>query len=294
MNYEQNINKVMGVDNVHVYVVSAFSKNGKGGNAAGVVLDGAVLTRMQKMQIAKKLGYAETAFVTKTAQDNFKLAYFTPADEVPLCGHATIAAFTVMRRLHLLERPQYFIETKAGNFVVEVGQDGLIMMQQRLPVYGKVLPAERLEECFQTDIANQHLPIQIVSTGLCDIMFPVGSVKQLASLSPDFSRLAVLSREERVVGVHAFALRQEGALAAVCRNFAPLYGIDEEAATGTSNCALACYLFRYGMKKTQYVFEQGREMGQTSRIIVNLTYHEEEIDDVFVGGYGDVIKEIVI
>ncbi|HHQ0973038.1 TPA: PhzF family phenazine biosynthesis isomerase, partial [Listeria innocua] len=76
--------------NISVYVASAFSKNNNGGNKAGVVLNEPTLTTQQKMAIAKQLGYAETAFVTDSKIADYKLEYFTPKEEVDLCGHATI------------------------------------------------------------------------------------------------------------------------------------------------------------------------------------------------------------
>ena len=71
-------------------------------------------------------------------------------------------------------------------------------------------------------------------------------------------------------------------LTAICRNFAPLYGIDEESATGTSNCALACYLYRYVSKQDQYIFEQGHNLNSISRIYVNLDTEDNTITGVWV------------
>ncbi|MFT9138349.1 MAG: PhzF family phenazine biosynthesis protein, partial [Liquorilactobacillus satsumensis] len=73
---------------VEVHVVSAFSKDNTGGNKAGLVFDRPDLNSIQKMAIAKELGYAETAFITKSNLADFCLEYFTPTEEVPLCGHA--------------------------------------------------------------------------------------------------------------------------------------------------------------------------------------------------------------
>ena len=75
---------------VEVYVASAFSKDGAGGNKAGVVLERPELAAAEKMAIAKELGYSETAFVCRSSAADFSLEYFTPTEEVPLCGHATI------------------------------------------------------------------------------------------------------------------------------------------------------------------------------------------------------------
>ncbi len=75
---------------VEVYVATAFSKDSSGGNKAGIVFGRPDLISVQKMAIAKELGYAETAFITKSSLADFRLEYFTPTEEVPLCGHATI------------------------------------------------------------------------------------------------------------------------------------------------------------------------------------------------------------
>ena len=75
---------------VEVYVVSAFSKGNQGGNKAGVVLDCRSLTPADMAAIAKDLGYSETAFLIKSNVADLKIRYFTPTEEVPLCGHAII------------------------------------------------------------------------------------------------------------------------------------------------------------------------------------------------------------
>lgn len=314
---------------VEVYVMSAFSKDSRGGNKAGVVFDRPDLTTEQKMEIAGKLGYSETAFVQKSDAADLKLEYFTPTEEVPLCGHATIATFAAMHMLGMLESRTCRIETGAGILQVRVDEDGLVIMEQNCPEYGAVLPAEKLEaamgcsgaefsgaECF-----SATMPIQIVSTGLRDILLPMRSLKALEEAEPDFENMAELSKEQNVVGVHAFACMEtienmeamsdikdiadmadiaEGAnlkageVTAVCRNFAPLYGIDEESATGTSNCALACYLFRLGKRASEYIFEQGYQLGQISRIIVRLDTAGDEIRAVYVGGYGYLVETITL
>lgn len=274
---------------IGVYVTSAFSKNNKGGNKAGVVLNEPGLSVGQKMEIAKKLGYSETAFVMDSCMADFKLQYFTPTEEVPLCGHATIAAFSTLMLLNMLDKQNYTIETKAGILNIQVKEDGLIFMEQNCPVYFDVLSPDIFTDCIKKDFIDRSFPIQIVSTGLKDIMLPVRSREDLETIVPDFERMAELSKENNVVGVHAFTLMNDPDITAICRNFAPLYGIDEESATGTSNCALACYLFKYFQKKSQYVFEQGYNMGEISRIVVNITYHENIIDSVYVGGYGYLI-----
>ena len=271
---------------VDVYVTAAFSKDNKGGNKAGVVLVRSELTSVQKAAIAKEMGYSETAFVLDSDKADFKLQYFTPTEEVPLCGHATIAAFSTLKLLNMLDKPDCTIETEAGILNIHIKDDGLILMEQNRPAYLEVLDSDIFTGCIERNFIDHRFPIQIVSTGLNDVMLPVNSVEHLEQLSPDFEMIANMSKEKEVVGVHAFTIIKESDVTAICRNFAPLYGIDEESATGTANCALACYLFKYYKQQSQYVFEQGHNMGDISRIVVNLSYHENVIDSVFVGGYG--------
>lgn len=271
---------------VDVYVAAAFSKDDKGGNKAGVVLGRLELTSVQKAAIAKEMGYSETAFVLDSDKADFKLQYFTPTEEVPLCGHATIAAFSILKLLNMLDKPDCTIETEAGILNIHIKDDGLILMEQNHPAYLEVLDSDIFTGCIERNFIDHRFPIQIVSTGLNDVMLPVDSVEHLEQLSPDFEMIANMSKEKKVVGVHAFTMIKESDVTAICRNFAPLYGIDEESATGTANCALACYLFKYYKQQSQYVFEQGHNMGDISRIVVNLSYHENVIDSVFVGGYG--------
>lgn len=274
---------------VDVYVAVAFSKDAKGGNKAGVVLGRSELTSVQKAAIAKEMGYSETAFVLDSDKADFKLQYFTPTEEVPLCGHATIAAFSTLKLLNMIDKPDCTIETEAGILNIHIKDDGLILMEQNRPAYLEVLDSDIFTGCIERNFIDHRFPIQIVSTGLNDVMLPVDSVEHLEQLSPDFEMIANMSKEKEVVGVHAFTIIKESDVTAICRNFAPLYGIDEESATGTANCALACYLFKYYKQQSQYVFEQGHNMGDISRIVVNLSYHENVIDSVFVGGYGHML-----
>lgn len=276
---------------VNVYVVSAFSKDETGGNRAGLVFDRPDLTSVQKMKIASDLGYAETAFITGSSIADYHLEYFTPTEEVPLCGHATIATFAFLNMTNKLTKGEYKIETKSGILSIKVNKNGLVFMQQNTPTFFNKLSVNSLLNCVPPTYIDDRLPIQIVSTGLRDIMLPVKSSMDLQRLNPDFDVMTEVSKEQNVIGVHAFALvEKEHGITAICRNFAPLYDIDEESATGTSNCALASYLFKYVRKQSQYVFEQGYNLNSPSRIVVNLSTHDDVIEDVFVGGYGYLVE----
>lgn len=274
---------------IEVYVISAFSKDSTGGNKAGVVLDSHNLMSAKMMAIAKGLGYSETAFLMESDVADFKVRYFTPTEEVPLCGHATIATFSILNSLGELGKDAYTIETKAGMLNIQIEKDGMIFMEQNRPTYFETLTPDFFAGCLETEFIDTALPIQIVSTGLKDIMLPVDTKEHLERLNPNFTSMVSLCYDQDVVGIHAFALTGGAETTAICRNFAPRYGIKEESATGTSSCALACYLFQHYKQQSQYFFEQGFNLGSVSRLIVNITHQGGSIDTVHVGGYGHLV-----
>lgn len=267
-----------------VYVASAFSKDNQGGNKAGVVLMDQPLTTIQKMAIAKELGYAETAYISKSSIADYKLEYFTPKEEVDLCGHATIGSFVIMTHLNMLSKDHYTIETNSGVLSITI-KDNSIFMEQNQPQFYDVIPTNELMDCFDITNINAEFPIQVVSTGLRDILIPIQSEAQLHNLQPNFDKIKELSEKYDVIGTHLYTFDDDRM---ICRNFAPLYEIDEEAATGTSNGALACYLHqKHNIQKNLYVFEQGYALDSPSEILVKLaTNSNNEIEKVYVGGKG--------
>jgi PhzF family phenazine biosynthesis protein len=275
-----------------VYIASAFCKDGRGGNKAGVVLFDDSLSPARKQEIASKLGCSETAFVTRGRRADFALEYFTPCEELPLCGHATIAAFALMRRLGLLDMTVYSFEAKAGIFSLRLNGE-TILMEQAAPAFFETVERQALAECFDASGFAAQYPIQIVSTGLRDILLPMESAEALRALKPHFDAISELSRACGAVGIHAFALRGERI---ECRNFAPLCGIPEEAATGTANCALAGYLHKRGiLRRSVYSMEQGAALGSPSEITVRIeTGGDGEISRIFVGGQGRFVDEMFL
>ncbi len=280
-----------------VATLNAFARTAKGGNPAGVVLDADRLDESAMQRIAARVGLSETAFVRKSAAADFKIRFFTPAAEVDLCGHATIAAFSLLFGLRRIPPGRYSQETKAGILGVEVRTDGTVFMDQALPVFGDAIDPGEIAASLGIgpDSWPRIMPVQIVSTGLPDIMVPIVSLRELSSLEPDFAKITDISKKQGSVGYHAFSLETKYGSTAHCRNFAPLYGIPEEAATGTSSGALACYLFKHGKiteeQARTLVFEQGYSMGRPSEILVRLEIADNGITGVHVGGKATVRPE---
>jgi PhzF family phenazine biosynthesis protein len=282
-----------------VTVLNSFAKTPWGGNPAGVVLDADGLDETAMQRVAAKAGMSETAFVQKSAMADFKIRFFTPAAEVDLCGHATIAVFSHLFEIRRIQTGQYRQETKAGILGVEVQADGTVFMEQTLPVFENAIEGKDIIASLGKgpDSLARDMPVQIVSTGLRDTMVPIVSLRELSSLEPDLDRITDISKRHGAVGYHAFSLETKFGSTAHCRNFAPLYGIPEEAATGTSSGALACYLFKHGKvtkeQSRRLVFEQGYGMGRPSEILVRLDIANKDIAGVHVGGTATSVKEII-
>lgn len=280
-----------------VYTLNAFAKADNGGNPAGVVLNADALSEHDMQRIAAKVGFSETAFVKKSDNADFKVEFFTPNRQVDLCGHATIAAFYLMVNKGIIIPGKYTQETNAGILNVECRDDGVIYMSQQRPKFYEILDKKDIADSLNIseDEIMDDIPIQIVSTGLKDIFIPVKSLKILYHIKPDLDKVSNISKKWDASGYHIFTLETECGSTAQCRNFAPLYGIPEEAATGTSTGALSCYLYKYGliteMNADNLIFEQGYSMKRPSEILASLTIKNKEVYEVKVGGIGLNIEE---
>lgn len=269
------------------FIVDAFTTQPFGGNPAGVVLlDDVFPSEKFMQQVAAEFRYSETAFVLRNSETEFTVRYFTPAAEVDLCGHATIATFGTLYKLGIIADGTMCINhTLAGDLQVRVGEK--VMMQMAEPqVIDTAVDVELLHRIMGVKSLHSILPVQVVSTGLPDIIMPVEGIDELNALSPDMDALAKLSDQLNVTGVHAFALSEDGYTAHV-RNFGPLYGVPEESATGTANAALTHYLHHNGLMQApaECRFMQGEAMQRPSVVATTLL----EDGTIWVGGDSAIV-----
>lgn len=256
--------------NVTVHTVNAFAKTTKGGNPAGVVLNADNLTEAQMLRVAKMVGFSETAFVSQSEKADFRVRFFTPEDEVGLCGHATIATFYLLAQQGAIQDGHYTQETKAGVLGIQVKDGKTIFMAQNPPQFLGEVPKEEVIQVLglKGSDLQPDLPCQIVSTALKDIFVPLKDLSTLQLLRPHMDRMSEMSKTYGVIGFHVFSLESQFGGIAQTRNFAPLYGIPEESATGTANGALSAYLHQHGAldksQAKQLVFEQGYSMEKPS------------------------------
>ncbi|CAH0535786.1 putative isomerase YddE [Vibrio stylophorae] len=272
---------------IRVYRLHAFQAEGRGGNPAGVVLDADGLTEPQMQQIAAEVGLSETAFVMRSSHADVKVRFFTPTHEVDLCGHATIAAFSLLFQLGRLELGQWTQETKAGNLAVKITEQGVVMAQAA-PQFGQQFDANEIAPLLglqAEQILATGLPLAVVSTGLSDLMVPIHTPAQLKKIQPDLPAIKAFCKANGMIAFHLFTLTpNESQITAMCRNFAPAVGIDEESATGSACGALGAYLSQYGGLRGRFVFEQGRQLKSPSILQVTVEQTDQQIEQVWVGG----------
>ena len=298
----------------NIYQVDAFTDKRFGGNPAGVMPDARGLTEQQMIKIAREMNLSETAFVIplNSEEADYEVRFFTPESEVDLCGHATIGTFYGLAAKGYIEGKNSIVSikqrTKAGILPVEIyfSNDKVdqVMMTQANPEYSfQIEDLGELAEIFGINVAdigieNHMVYPQGVSTGLLDIMMPVKNLNVLKKLKPHREKLIEFSNRLGVVGVHAFTLEtEEKESSLACRNFAPAVGIDEEAATGTSNGALGAFLIEHNIIEFRdgitFICEQGYYMDRPSKVVVKLEGNKNDFT-VKVGGKAVITLEGVI
>lgn len=274
---------------MELFIVDAFTNQIFGGNQAGVVIlgDNETFPKASVMQkIAAELKHSETAFVKQENHNTFKIRFFTPSNEIELCGHATISSFTVLRDEKKLDTGEYVLKTLAGDFRIIVSSEYTWMEMAKGELLKELTPSESIEiyQAFGLSIMDmpENLSPCIVSTGLSDILLPVNSKEKLNMAVLNRNEVINISKKYNVIGIHMYSYEAAPDVTAFCRNFAPLYDIDEESATGTSNGALTFYLSK--MKcisdKDENSFIQGECMGKPSVIHSRINNN----NTIYIGG----------
>ena len=208
-----------------LYQVDAFTTRLFGGNPAAVVLLDAWLPDGVLAAIAAENNLAETAFVIPRA-DVSPLRWFTPAVEVDLCGHATLAAADVLFRYRYPSLARLAFSTKSGELVVT--REGALLKMD--------FPARPGKPIAVTDALAAALGVRPREVYMArDLLAIVGSESEVRALRPDFARVAALDAFAVIVSAPGDTVDF------VSRFFAPAAGIPEDPVTGSSHCTLAPY-----------------------------------------------------
>lgn len=224
---------------MRIRIVDAFTDRPFTGNPAGVLLlDAAGFPEDRWMlQVAAELNLSETAFAHPLdgadADADWALRWFTPATEVGLCGHATLATAHVLRTTGAAPGGTVRFRTRAGVLPAVTHGDGTTTLDFPAAPLTPAEPPDGLAE------ALGARPLTVLDTGpdCGDLLVEVAGEAEVRALRPDFAALARVS--ERGVIATAAAAAPGGGYDFVSRGFFPAIGIDEDPVTGSAHTALA-------------------------------------------------------
>ncbi len=244
------------------YIVDSFTHQPFKGNPAGVCLLEKEINSTLMFAIAKELGLSETAFVHKLETNNhFSIRYFSPKMEIPLCGHATLAAAKVIFECCPLEEIHFFNNQNLDLWIRK--SNGEIVME--FPVYEtepaiapvELLAALGLEEVFNSEY-NKETKI---------LLLEIKEVQKLQELAPDFE--ALLRSHHSINGVLITAPSPNTHFDFHSRYFWPWSGTNEDPVTGGTHTFLAKYWSRKLNKKIMRSFQSSERSGWMEVELVN-------------------------
>lgn len=244
--------------------VDAFTNLPFAGNPAAVCVLLAPVEDDWMRQVAQEMNLSETAFLLKQA-DGYHLRWFTPAVEVDLCGHATLAsAHTLWSEGYLAAGEEARFHTRSGLLTAQQQGDWIVLNFPATPVHVDAAP-DGLLEALGSNAVSIH-------KSRFDYLVELASESEVRGLTPDFARL----RQVPVRGVIVTSRSATADYDFVSRFFGPGSGIDEDPVTGSAHCALAPF-WRDRLGKTEFLAYQASRRGGVLKVRL-------EGDRVFISG----------
>ncbi len=281
--------------------VDAFTDRPLGGNPCAVLFDTDDLPAETMQAIAREMNLSETAFVRRSAVADVGARFFTPAEEIPLAGHPTLAtlfALVETGRLALTgPKTTFSLELNVGPIPVEVyaGATGVeqVVMSQKRPQFREQYEAAAVLPLFGLEAGDAvpGLPLQVVSTGTPQLMVPLRSHDALRRACIDIARYPAFRNRAGFFSTHLFCL--EGATPGgdtFARHFGTPPDVFEDPFTGSATGGMGAYLWHYGLLDSPtFIAEQGYWMGRPGRASVEVVGPPDAIETVRVGGQAVVI-----
>ncbi len=239
-----------------IYQVDAFTDKPFAGNPAGVCILPEVKNEKWMQDVARELNLAETAFLVRQS-DGYNLRWFTPAVEVDLCGHATLASAHILWETGQLPvREEARFHTKSG--FLSAKQIGKLIEMN--------FPATPAEPAEPPPGLLQALGIKAKYAGKSrfDYLIEIESEKAVRGLNPDFGQIKKLP----VRGIIVTSRADTAGYDFVSRFFAPAAGIDEDPVTGSAHCTLGPFWSKR-LGKDSLVAYQASSRGGVVRVRVD-------------------------
>lgn len=279
-----------------VAIVDAFTTTPGQGNRAGVVAKAEGLDETAMKAAAKAVAASETAFLFP----DLRMRYFTPAEEIPFCGHATVAAIHYLVEAGAIPAPgRIEVQCAVGGLHIEI-DDSRIVWIDAGPVEWwptRIEDADLLSR-LGGDVSMLEPDLLVMRSG-SKIFVPLARRHDLWRLTPNWDRLSELNFTLGVMGVYAFTKDVvEPGNVSHGRFFAPAVGIREDPVTGSASVPLAHYLARFGILKlpasggtVRARAEQGDAMGKPGRVELEVTGTPGKIQKVRIGGRAVTVME---
>jgi len=247
---------------IPLFQVDAFTSVPFAGNPAAVCLLEKFPHPETMKKIAMEMNLSETAFVVPAngsatdAADRFDIRWFTPTVEVPLCGHATLAASHVL--FHEVKTPweKITFASASGPLSAKVSSGGITLDFPIDPPHpagspAEILSAMRIEEATDVQIARQALMLLV----------RISDEQALRTLSPDFAAMLRADRgPEKYEGVIVTSLSKDHDF--ISRYFGPWEGLNEDPVTGSAHTVLAPYWSRIMGKDDFRAFQASARGGE--------------------------------
>lgn len=270
---------------MNVVKLAAFSKNGQGGNPAGVAFYDEMPSAEEMMSIAKEVGYSETAFLVKQ-DDGWRVRYFAPEMEVPFCGHATIALGAALGER--FGEGTYKLVLNDSTISVRASKTdlGFSAALQSPSTWTKDAPekwTDRILDAFQLkkEQLDERFPVRIAGAGATHLIIFVKDRQTLADMKYPFEEVRAMMAEQNLVTISL--LWQESDSVIHSRNPFAAGGVYEDPATGAAAAALAGYLRDIAWKGSKsFTILQGEDMGMPSRL--NVLFTEKAGERISVSG----------
>ena len=240
---------------VPIYQVDAFTEKPFSGNPAAVCLLPQAREAAWMQAVAKEMNLSETAFLLKQ-EDGYNLRWFTPAVEVDLCGHATLASAHILWETGILRREeQARFHTRSG-LLTAVSKGGEIELN---------FPAKTEEPADAPAGLLEALKVKAKYIGKSkfDYLVQVDSEETVRGLKPDFNALKNIPVRGVIVTSRAVSPGYDF----ISRFFAPAAGVNEDPVTGSAHCTLGPFWSRH-LGKEDFLAYQASERGGTLRVRV--------------------------
>jgi trans-2,3-dihydro-3-hydroxyanthranilate isomerase len=275
--------------------VDAFADRPLSGNPCAILFDTDELDVDTMLAIAREMNLSETAFVRQSTVADFGVSYFTPAEEIPMAGHPTIAttfALIDSGRLRLTaDHTTITLELPIGPIRVDIHAHSdlveRIVMTQKKPEFLSIHDPSLVLPLFglTADDTLPHAPIQTVSTGTPQLMIPLRSHDSLRKAVVDIERYTALRERSDFFSPHLFCLQGIENGATFARHFGVPPDTMEDPFTGSATGGMAAYLWHHGLiDSATFIAEQGHWMSRPGQAYVEVVGPRNEIETVKVGG----------